>query len=183
MEQLSRHFNEDELAPEDVVLHRVHAIVKEHPKMKAIFGAPWIKATDLPNELDFAHFPIFFVSPFYSSSDPEPASYSLDFRLYFIARFELVGAKELKPGDATVATLGRLLHSIMEQNKTLQVPDPSGAPGTIGLVRRNVPGPMRFEFAENPKNGRFVVSQIIERNFTATTDTASGRIRNQVLAE
>ena len=74
MEQLSRHFNEDELAPEDVVLHRVHAIVKEHPKMKAIFGSSWIKATDLPNELDFAHFPIFFVSPFYSSSDPETAS-------------------------------------------------------------------------------------------------------------
>ena len=182
MEQLSRHFEEDELAPEDVVLHRVHAIVKAHPKMKAIFGEPWIKATDLPNELEFGHFPIFFVSPFFSSSEPQPASYSLDFRLYFIARFELVGAKEMKPGDATVATLGRLLHSIMEQNKTLQVPSPSGV-GTIGLVRRNEPGPMRFEFSENPKTGRFVVSQIIERNFTATTDTASGRIRNQVLAE
>lgn len=186
MDQISRHFAANELAPEDVILHRVGAIMKAHPKMQAIFGGPqWIKVTDVPDMLDFGHFPILYVSPFFASSEPQTASYSLDFRLYFVARWEMVGAKELKPGEATVASVARLIHSILETggNKTLNVPDPSNPSSTIQLVNRNTPGPIRFQFDESPKSGRLIVSQIIERNFTAKTDPTSGRIRNQVIAE
>jgi hypothetical protein len=176
-------FTENELAPEDVVLHRVGAILKANPKLISIFGAPWIKVTDVPDFLDHSHLPVLYVSPFFSSSEPMPSTYSLDFRLYITIRYEQLDAKELKPGQPTIATLARVIHQILETggNKNLNVPKPGG--GTHPLVRRNVPGPIRFQLDPHPQTGRVTVSQIIERNFTATTDPESGRILNQVIAE
>lgn len=181
-EWLTSAFAVNELAPEDVILHKVvNDVLKPDPTLRRIFGEEWIRAVPWLDPLDFDHFPTLDVAAFSLEETPGVGIYSDKVVLYLQIRFERVHSAPLQRNEATMATLSRHLVRLLTAEGAKQLHHTVGS-NTIQLVQRSNPGPASFRVDPEPEGGRYAFNVLRAWEYEVKVDPVSQRIRNLELA-
>ena len=182
-EWITSAFAVNELAPEDVILHKVVTdILKPDPTLRRIFGEEWIRAVPWLDPLDFVHFPTLDVACYSLDETPGVGVLSDTISLYLQVRFERVESSALEHGQATIGTLFRHIYRVLTAEGAKQLHNQLGSGDPFQLVKRSDPGPAAFRIDQDPSGGRFAYAAVRQWDYKCFTDPATGRIRNLVLA-
>jgi len=178
MKWLVPYFDEQDLAPEDVILDAVRERLLGSSELAAIFGE-FIHAVEFVDAGDFERMPKMLVTAQALNETPSIGLLLDRVTIYVVVRFEVLGPQVRLPGEPGIPTLLRVINRVLGSDRQL-VTKINGQ--DVQLARRSNPGQVTFRPDRDPASGRFALNAILPWEYEVSVDVDTQRIRNMVLA-
>lgn len=179
MDWLAGEFTADELAAEDLILHRVCSALKADDKLKRLFG-PRIEVQPLLHRPEIAALPELIVTAFAMTPTPAPGTQKGAARIFIVARFELPNRGLQRPATAGLPSLFRWIENVlMAPGVKFLNQEINGR--TVPLVSRSMAGP-RSAQPYPPIGDAIIFAGQMEWQYEYLVDPETGRFRNLVNA-
>lgn len=181
MRWIAAAFDDDDLAPEDFIAHRIREILAADAKLQSIFGASApVGVVGAYAPIDFEKFPQYLLATGIVDEEPKVGLLDNTVTVYHVVRFTQQRPELLPDNAPGLATLWRYVRRLLSARGTKLLNYTRDDSVEVQLASRSEPGRVSTTMERAMEGGQFAFRSVMPWEYELRLDPETQKIRNLV---